>query len=320
MTDDGPDAPRLFGVLVTYRRPDDLEHHLTCLRKQTRTLDQLTVVDNAPTPVNERLVATYRDTAPAVYLPSKDNSGAAGGIAQGLRATLPIATERDWVVLLDDDNPPRRDDLLERLFDFARRQQGDVRVGAVGLTGSRFDWRRARLVRPSDRELDGDLDVDFIGGNQFPMLRVGAVREVGVFRGELFWGLDDLDFGLRLRRLGYRVMVSGELVQWARAFHGHLGLGQGKANLSMGRSMWRHYYTLRNLIDILRRSGHPWLATRVAISRGLAKGGVQALRSPRRGAAVLRLTARAIADGWSGNLGRTVEPVTSTNGDSARQE
>lgn len=303
--------PRLFGVLVTYRRPDDLEMHLASLRTQSRTLDRLTVVDNAPDASNERLVATFAENVPARYLPSTHNSGAAGGIAQGLRATLPLAADRDWVVLLDDDNPPRADDVLERLFDFAQREQSDVRVGAVGLTGSRFDWNRARLLRLRDDDLDGTLDVDFIGGNQFPMLRVGAVRDVGVFRDELFWGLDDLDFGLRLRRRGYRVLVSGELVRWARAFHGRLGLAQSKAGVSMDRIAWRQYYTLRNLIDILRRNGHPWLAARVAATRGLGKAMVHAARAPRTGVVNLRLTTRAIADGWRGHLGCTVEPGAS---------
>jgi rhamnopyranosyl-N-acetylglucosaminyl-diphospho-decaprenol beta-1,3/1,4-galactofuranosyltransferase len=311
MSDSEPDStsPRLFGVLVTYRRPHDLEEHLTSLRKQSRALDQLIVVDNDPDPANERQVDSYRAHAPATYVPSACNTGAAGGIAQGLRAALRIADERDWVVLLDDDNPPSSDDLLERLFALAGDTQDDARIGGVGLTGARFDWRRARLTRFADEELDGTLDVDFVGGNQFPMLRVAAVRDVGVYRGELFWGLDDLDFGLRLRANGYRLLVSGELFRWARALHGRLGLGDTTSVLA-SRIAWRQYYTLRNLIDILRINGHPWLAFRVALVRGVVKSLAQFMMPTRH--ADLRLAARAVADGWRGNLGRTVEPATTS--------
>jgi rhamnopyranosyl-N-acetylglucosaminyl-diphospho-decaprenol beta-1,3/1,4-galactofuranosyltransferase len=304
---DAPATGRLFGVLVTYRRPRDLEEHLTILRKQTRAIEHLYVVDNAPDSRNRELVATYRAHAPVTYVASPENSGAAGGIAQGLRACLPSTEDGDWIVLLDDDNPPTSDDVLARLFHFATAHARPD-VGAVGLTGARFDWRRGRLMRLDDDELDGTIDVDFIGGNQFPTLRAGAVRDVGVYRDELFWGLDDLDYGLRLRAGGYRVLVSGELVRWARQQHGRLGLGRPGPSIASSRVAWRQYYTMRNLIDILRRRGRPGLAARVALTRGVAKGLVNAAGNPKTAVTTMRLSTRAVADGWSGRLGRTLDP------------
>ena len=300
---------RLFGVLVTYRRPDDLKRHLGCLREQSRPIDHLFVVDNAPDAVNAAAVSDFSgEDGRATYVASHDNTGAAGGIAQGLRAALRVATDDEWIVLLDDDNPPRVDDLFERLFAIATEVVGDRSVAAVGVTGARFDWRRARLQRPADEELHGLLDVDFIGGGQFPLLRARALRDVGVFRDELFWGLDDLDFGLRLRSSGYRLVLSGELTHWAREFHGRLGLGQSSVSVAMSQAPWRRYYTLRNLIDILRRHDRSFLAANVAITRGLGKAGVHFLRQPTTGWPVLALTGRAVVDGWRGRLGRTVEP------------
>jgi rhamnopyranosyl-N-acetylglucosaminyl-diphospho-decaprenol beta-1,3/1,4-galactofuranosyltransferase len=140
------------------------------------------------------------------------------------------------------------------------------------------------------------------------MLRVRAVRDVGVFRGELFWGLDDLDYGLRLRGCGYRVLVSGELVRWARREHGRLGLAQPTASATMTRSGWRQYYTLRNLVDILRRNDRSALAARVAVTRGLGKGLVHGARHPREARSTMGMTWRAVRDGWRGELGRSIEP------------
>jgi GT2 family glycosyltransferase len=308
----GPDqrtASRLFGVLVTYRRPDDLERHLGCLREQTRPIDHLFVVDNAPDAVNEAAVRDFGGADErATYIASPDNTGAAGGIAQGLRAALHVAGDDEWIVLLDDDNPPRVNDLFERLFAIATEVIGDRSVAAVGVTGARFDWRRAQLQRPADEELHGLLDVDFIGGGQFPLLRARALHDVGVFRDELFWGLDDLDFGLRLRASGYRLVLSGELTHWAREFHGRLGLGKSTMSVAMSQAPWRRYYTLRNLIDILRRHDRTLLAARVALTRGVGKAGVHFVRQPTTGWPVVKLTARALVDGWRGRLGRTVEP------------
>lgn len=301
--------PRLLGVLVTFRRPDDLQRHLDVLRKQSLRVEHLVVVDNAPDARNEAIVAGYGEHAPATYVASADNAGAAGGIARGLRAALTRSHDDDWIVLLDDDNPPRADDTLERLWSFARANFADATVGAVGLTGSRFDRRRGRFVRLRDDELDGALDVDFIGGNQFPMLRVATVRDVGVFRGALFWGLDDLDYGLRMRSAGYRVLVSGELVRWAREFHGRLGLEQPGAAVGTSRRPWRQYYTLRNLVDILRRNGLHGVALRVMATRGVGKSTANLLRHPSRDRGVWRLSLRAVRDGWRGALGRTIDPT-----------
>jgi glycosyltransferase involved in cell wall biosynthesis len=302
-------SPALYGVLVTFRRPDELKNHLACLERQTTPIDHLFVVDNAPDPANRAMVdehdaAGHRST----YVASPDNSGAAGGIAQGLRAALHHASDDDWIVLLDDDNPPRVDDLFERLVAITVEVADDRRVAAVGVTGARFDWSGARLRRPSDGELSGLLDVDFIGGGQFPLLRARVLRDVGVFRDDLFWGLDDLDFGLRARRAGYRLVLSGELTHWAREFHGRLGVGATNASASMSQPPWRRYYTLRNLIDILRRHDRSLLAARVAATRGFGKATLHMVRHPRSGWPLFRLTARAVRDGWQGRLGRRVEP------------
>lgn len=301
--------PVLFGVLVTHRRSAELEVHLERLHRQTRRVDRLFVVDNAPCAVNRGIVAAAAEVRDITYLPAPENLGPAGGIAMGLRAALAEADDEDWVVLLDDDNPPTGDDVLERVLDFALEHRGDARVGAVGLIGSAFDQHRARFVRLADDQLAGVIDVDWIGGNQFPMVRVAAVRDVGVFREELFWGLEELEFGLRLRAAGYRVLVSGELARRARETHGRLGRGAVRASAAPTRSAWRQFYILRNMIAILREHGHDGVAIRVALTRGVGKAVVLGLRSPGSFPALARSTSRAVADGWRGRLGRTLEPT-----------
>src|SRR4029453_7830814 len=99
----------------------------------------------------------------------------------------------------------------------------------VGLVGSRFDRRRARLQRLPDSELGhGPLDVDYIGGGHLPLYRVAAVRAVGVVDPSYFFGFEDLEYGLRLRSRGWRVVADGD--QWLelRRAQGRLGLAPGE--------------------------------------------------------------------------------------------
>lgn len=299
---------KLFGVLVTYRRPERLARTLEALAGQTRPLDRLLVVDNDP-PGGERLTAGYRDRGLEVeYVASPDNVGPAGGIAVGMARALSFASDEDWIVTLDDDDPPRGDAVLAELEAFAADMlRRDPRTGMVGLVGARIDWRRGRLVRLPDRELRGPVAVDYIGGNHFPFVRAAALRSVGPFRSDLFFGLDDLEFGLRLRRHGYSVYADG--VRWLRqrASGGRLGL-ELRPSGRVTDSGWRRYYSLRNAIWILRKNRRPGTAAMVTVIRGFGKPLANLVRDPAGAATLLRTNWAACRDGWSGRLGRVIEP------------
>jgi hypothetical protein len=208
----GPEGENggLFGILVTYRRPAQLSDTLSRLKAQSLCPDRLIVVDNAPSPENEELLRRRYSREGTEYLGTSANLGPAGGIALGMQRVLEFADDRDWILLLDDDDPPGEPDTVDHLYRFARKSRdADPRTAGVGLLGARFDFGRGRLHRMEDHELEGSVAVDYIGGNAFPTYLTGAVREVGTFASALFWGFDDLEFGLRLRRAGYSMYADG---------------------------------------------------------------------------------------------------------------
>jgi GT2 family glycosyltransferase len=296
----------MFGVLITFRRPAALAEHLDLLARQTRRVDHLVVVDNGGTPEIEQSIAARPDAAATFeYLATNENLGPAGGIARGLTRVLELARDDDWVVLLDDDNPPRRDDLLAFLYDLALDQLArHPEVAMVGKTGANFDLHRGRAVRLRDEELVGVVPVDYVAGGQLPLIRVGPLREIGVFDERFFFSFDDLDFGLRLRDHGYRTVVDGSIAHWARARAGRLDADGGVPRNTQAAAPWRRYYSLRNLVYLLRVRGHRGAALRVSAGDGLAKALAIGVREPHSAYAHLRFTAKAIADGWSGRLGR----------------
>jgi glycosyltransferase involved in cell wall biosynthesis len=300
----------LHGLLITYRRPAELAQTLARLATQSRRLDRLVVVDNHPTPENRELVraAAAAGTA-ADYVGAPENLGPAGGIALGVRAIDQFAADQDWIVLLDDDNPPATSSLLEDLEAFGERiRRQDSSTGAVGLVGARFDPRAGRLRRVPDTELVDGVAVDYVGGGQFPFYRVEAVRAVGNFREDLFFGFDDLEYGLRLRAAGYAVYAHGALWREERRRQGRLGLTVRPA-AGVSEPSWRRYYSLRNLIAILRSSGNTRGALRVTLVTGLAAPALNLARRPRLAARNLALNARACRHAWTGRMGRTVEPA-----------
>ncbi|QNN52118.1 glycosyltransferase [Nocardioides mesophilus] len=302
----------MHGVLVTFRRPLDLADSLQRIGSQTRPLDTLLVVDNAAEVETERLVSQHPHVAGEVrYLAAPDNLGPAGGLALGVESVLDAAADEDWVMFLDDDDPPRTDHVFADVTTFAdemldHHSGGPGGVGGVGLVGGRFDTRRGLGTRLPDPELEGPVQVSYIGGGQFPCYRVGAVRSAGGPSAPLFFGFDDLEFGLRLASAGYPLFVSGQLWLEERRVRGRLGLTQAPAR-ELGAPGWRDYYATRNLIWILRRRSALG-AARVVLRRVLVKPIINLPRHPRYAAAHLRLGVRAAFDGYAGRLGRRVEP------------
>ena len=68
-------------------------------------------------------------------------------------------------------------------------------VTSVGCIGNRV------YTGLRDDELSGVVPVVYVAGGQLPVIRVGVLREVGVFDERFFFSFDDLDFGLRLHGL-----------------------------------------------------------------------------------------------------------------------
>ena len=119
------DTPRLIGVLPTYRRTHLLGRTLADLGMQTRALDHLIVVDNEGSAETSSIVASASIAGCKIeYLPPGENMGFAGGVAAGMRRALEFADDSDWIVLLDDDDPPRFSFALERLAAFADADAG----------------------------------------------------------------------------------------------------------------------------------------------------------------------------------------------------
>lgn len=299
---------RLFGVLVTFRRPAALALTFERLAQQDRVLDHLIVIDNAPTEASHAAVEAAGASAGSVeHLEMEDNLGFTGGVAAGMHRVLEIADDRDWIVVLDDDDPVPYPTIFSELERFAEEMLArDDRTAGVGISGGRFDWRRGRIRRVPDRELQGSVRVDHVAGNQVPFYLVAAVREAGTFHAPLFFGLSEIEFGLRLTRAGYSFYANGDIWRQRRGDAGRLGLDLRPA-WRLGPTNWRRYYVLRNSIYMLRRFSHPGTALRVT-AVNLLKPLINLPVEPRLATRHLAMNIRATWDGWAGRMGLRVQP------------
>lgn len=300
---------KLFGIMITYRRRDELVAYLNYLSRVEPVFHYLLVVDNDHDCEIRRIVESCAASTHTEYMEMADNVGPAGGIAAGMRLVLSMAEPEDWIVLLDDDDPPWSHDVFGTLRDFTVDMvRQEPRTAGVGITGGTWDNWRTRLRAPTWFAGAPGLPVDYLGGDGFPFYSVASIRDVGVFDDQLFFGLDDLEMGLRLRQRNWLLFLHGPLARERLRLSSNRASGAAVYSSEVPPP-WRRYYGVRNLIHIARRYLGTAAALRVTLLYGLASPLVGILRREQRSSARFRLTMLACWDGWRGRLGRRVEPV-----------
>ena len=278
---------KLFAVVLNWNGGEDTLVALESLR------DVETIcVDNGSTDGSDRAVA---ERFPGVELL---RLGANRGFAGGNNAGIARALERgaDWVLLLNNDATvtPGAARALERA---AAPGIGLLACkivypdGRVQYAGARFNARLGYSGRSWTRERG--LDVDRADGAAMAVSRA-AVEQAGLLDEELFAYVEDVEWSLRIRRAGLRVV----LVPDAVVVH------KGSASTGGAASTANLYYDTRNTIAVVERHA-PLRPGLRALRRGVVVGAHLALAAshPKRGEAL-----RAVVSGWrdarAGRLGQ----------------
>jgi glycosyltransferase involved in cell wall biosynthesis len=297
---------RFGGFIITYDRPAILRQTIASVLAQSRPPERLLVADNGRNPETEAVVAEF---PPQVvrYHHMGGNCGPAGTAAFAL-AQL-VRDGYDWVWWGDDDDPPRTPDTFARLL---RLAESSSEVGAVTAVGARWNWKTGENQRLADDELHGVLEVDTFGGSTHPLVAARAVKEVGVPNAAFFFGFEDYEYSLRLRRVGLHIVADGALFRDYRTLAGRLNLASRPFSETVGlkRSSWRQYYSTRNYIYFMRREfGRHDLARREAF-KAVLRAASSWTHGARYGADFSKHQLMAVLHGYTGKLGRTVLPVS----------
>ncbi len=302
---------RLGAFIMTRHRPLILKRTLELLLDQTCAPDHVLVVDNGPSSETERVVSSFSSTR-VTYQAMNDNLGPAGAAAYALDRLG--RQDYDWIYWGDDDDPPASPDTIERLMKVAISAGADT--GAVGAVGAMWDWKRGELHRLPDKALTGVVSVDMIAGNSHFILRREIIAHVGVPDARLFFGLEELEYCLRIRTAGYRLLVPGDLMKEHRARAGHLHWTPARPFIPTNSpdTLWRRFYSTRNYIYAMNTTfRRPDLARRESF-KVLVKACLSWSRGPRYGASYTALQLRAIVDAYLGHMGRTIVPVPKYDG------
>lgn len=273
-------------AIVTFRRPESLALVLQGLARQETPPTVVAVADNDPGESAKSVVdLVSRSTGMSVlHVPVGANLGPAGGWERAVEELQQRGDRGGWVAILDDDDPIEHPRVLAELLVAAETAQADV--AALGLRGAELSRVSATLhrVHPGAHT----REVDYLAGGGTPLYRWKVIDELGFFAGELFFGFEDLEFGLRLQAAGYRLLV-------VPTEHHTV------ADTAAVRTPWREYYKARSIVTICRR--HLGTAPLVAtLARSLLLGGlVLAIRT--RNLNLIRARWHGAVDALRGSLG-----------------
>jgi len=291
--------------IITKDRPNDLIKTISKLLSQSFPPSYILVVDNGNQTESKDRINDLNDTRISHHSIGY-NAGPAGGAYWGMQ--LLFEKGYDWVIWVDDDDPPKFDNLIEDLFDIVHHNDNEC-LGMVGAVGERFDKKKGTIIRLNDKQLTGYLEVDTISGNMFPLVSKRTFEKGILPNKVLFFGFEELDFGLSLKRAGFKILTSGSLHLKHRVQSGRLNLITNKNQRKLYSSLWREYYSARNLTFILFHHEKSFIGTLNCICRNIIKSFVVFKHGFTYGTKVSSLILMGLFDGLFNRMDMRVSPV-----------
>jgi rhamnosyltransferase len=293
----------IASVTVAYNGASVLQRHLDGLRKQTRKLDEIVVVDNASTDATTNLL---RSKYPEVTLLGQgENKGVGGGLASGLSYAA-LNGRHDWVWLFDQDSVPKPD-ALERLLVALPELESAEHIGILasrcvhsesGMTFPGLSWQGGKLLQtPSPQQNISFSDSVITAGT---LIRSEALRTVGLPRADFFIDFIDHEHCFRLRRHGFSIaVIRDSVLEHAIGEPRKINI-LGWTKFWTDHAPWREYYMTRNLVFTI---WHDYPQARAFIGYCLVKRVVGMVLFGQRKLACLTMMCRGLLDGRAGRLG-----------------
>ena len=294
--------------VITKDRPEILISTIGKLLAQTLVPDYILIVDNSEGAETKSTIQQMADDRIG-YHEVGYNSGPAGGAYWGLK--LLFEEGFDWVLWVDDDDPPKFNNLFEDLFQIINANDNQF-LGMVGAIGERFNRKRAKIVRLKDDQLKGYLDVDTISGNMFPLISKRVLERGILPTAEFFFGFEDLGFCLATKRAGFHILTSGDIHFNHRKETGRLNLKKKIYNKRSHQALWREYYSIRSLVFIMLHQEKKLVGSCLVIIRNILKSLFVFKFGFGYGFKTFIMIWKGLIDGILGRLGMRVNPMRKT--------
>lgn len=294
--------------IITRNRPSILKNTIEEIFNQTLPPKSILIVDNSDNEATQLMYEKANDSR-LQYHRVGYNSGPAGGAKIGMN--ILFAQGYEWVVWGDDDDPPKFNDIIEKLFSIIPKIDINT-IGVLGCVGTRLNLSNGLTIRVPDKDLRGLLEVDCVSGGMFPLIHKNVYNNNVFSDPNLFFSFEDLDFCLAVKRAKLKIIVSAEQIYRHRLLHGRLGLVK-KYKVKSIDSLWREYYSTRNIIHILLRKEKAFSAVAYITLRTVLKMSYLFRFGFKYGKLNFYFLSKGLYDGYRNNMGMTIVPKPKSN-------
>jgi len=243
----------LAGFIMTYQRPLVLIDTVNKVLTQSYPPDKLLVVDNSDDD-ETRLKVEHLNDSRVAYIKVGYNAGPAGAAKIGLQQL--VAEGYRWIYWGDDDDPPTFHDSFEKLVGAIQNFEPADKLGMVGAVGQNFDSITGNMQRVANEVIQSSsyIEVDAIAGNQSLIINAEVVRQGILPDPDLFFGFEELEFCLRVKSAGYRIIAVNDLYKRSREKYNRMAVRKHLYTKKKFDSLNRQYYSTRNILVILSRN------------------------------------------------------------------
>lgn len=247
-----PSSHYFAAFVMTFERTHLINDTIDKLLVQSLPPEKILIIDNSITSKTQEFFSNYKNPKVEYFRVGK-NLGPAGAAKIGLER---LAQEGyKWIYWGDDDDPPFFKDNFEVLLKMA---DSIPDCGCVGAVGQFFNKKNGLIERVIDEELQktGELKVDTIAGNMSKIVKANVVLKNKVLPDEsLFFGMEELDYDLRIQKAGYNLYVDRSMYLRYRTQSNHLGKNVKRGLKKDSGRMQRDYYSTRNGLTIFKKNG-----------------------------------------------------------------
>jgi GT2 family glycosyltransferase len=242
--------PNVDVVIVTWNKKDDVVSLLRQLENFDYPDDKLniTVVDNHS---SDGTATTIKKDFPSINLIiNEDNLGGAGGFNAGMRWVLANKPDTQYLWLLDNDVQLDKKALIELVTVMENNPDAAI-CGSkivniddhddVIEVGAFIDYKKGGVKsnKPEDNKKICQKDifeVDYVAACSL-LARVSSVKKLDVWHEDFFIYWDDMEWGARFKKSGYRVLASNKSIVYHPSWI---------ARTIDNSAIWRNYYRTRN--------------------------------------------------------------------------
>ncbi|WP_456324158.1 glycosyltransferase family 2 protein [Desulfonauticus submarinus] len=262
---------------------------------------------------------------PLILIQTGDNLGFAGGNNVGIRYAL-SKNDCEYVWLLNNDTVIDKEALVEMV----KLAEKDEKIGMVGAKVFYYDAPKKFISVGGSKKIgwvnvgkcyghlefdnaqyDKNLELEYINGASL-LIKKSIIDKVGLMDERYFMDLEDVDWGVRARKEGFKLFYNYNAKVWHK--EGGSSINEEKPDKSKERHIskfFRVYYGIRNEIFLVKKN-YPWrfpiyvlLIVPYRITRSIA--GLIFYNDSRK-IYRIKLIFLSIVHGLFNRMGKTIDP------------